>query len=86
MEDLESTGDNRDRKKVEIYDMWDLSSILIYQQENIMPEKFTYISHNEDFESDTFREMVRSFEVCEKMLRWETESPVEKNEFLREIK
>lgn len=44
-----------------------------------MAEQFIGILHYKYFGPSMFREMVRSFENCEKLMVWETENRVEKN-------
>lgn len=47
-----------------------------------MAKQFICTLKCKDFELSTFREIVRSFENCEKMLSRETENRVEKNRFI----
>lgn len=49
-----------------------------------MVDRLIRMFHDKEFELSTFREMVRSFEDCEKMLSRETETRVEKNRFIED--
>lgn len=79
--DVGCNGEHRERMKKWIYVMRNVVRMYGSQQENSMAKRFIRISYNEESESSRSRELIGSFEDCEKIISRETENRVEKNEF-----